>query len=967
MMLGETISHYKILEKLGEGGMGVVYKARDTKLDREVAIKFLPPHLSSDPEAVKRFVHEAKTASALNHSAIGVIHEIDKTDDGQTFIAMAYYEGGTLRDRIDSGSLTADEAVAIASQIASGLSRAHEKGIVHRDIKPQNILLTRDGEAKIIDFGLAKLAGRTKLTRDGSTLGTAAYMSPEQARGEEVDHRSDIFSLGSILYEMLTGEPPFKGEHEAALLYGIVHEEPEAVSNQREDIPEILCAAVDRSLEKETGKRYQNASELKADLRSLMGINSTASSTIASSVRKPIGRRWMIAAGIILIAAVLAFTLRDKLDTGTVQAKELSLAVIDFRDIARPDDLSLPTGLTALIEVGLYESSPVRIISSDLIYDLRRRLFGSGRGLIEPDQVLEVARKSESSFFLTGQITSTGEEQYVTWRLVETTTGNNLAVHRADGISLNAIADRIIEGVLPILGQETDTDLPSTPPSVTSLTTESPEAYGHYVASILALDEGRKKDRVRELEQAVSLDTTFALAYFELARAYFSSSGFHEHKIARGYADRAWSLRARLGVKDRMRLEAYIASLEYRFTDAKATYEEMLERWPDDLEVLFDLQDLLFFRWYFAEALQVVEHGLKLFPDDPRLYYRHCDYLRNMGRMQEGLECNLELAQQDSLNPDNWDNVGLAYITAGLPDSAEVAFHRALSIDPGFLYSQKGLAWCDAVRGNLPEAIQKIEIIMERTDLLPQQRRNLMTANALYPSLSMLLFEAGRYEEALSIFEDAREYGEPPVNLSFNGSRMLLQMGRAEDVLRGARSGSAYSGGRARFYKLRYEALGLAALDSLDAARQVVRLIYDSENEWGGQAEFIARKVSVEIALAEGNPERALEILSEIKRNGVPVGHTGGLFVIEYQEALARAYWMAGRLDDAAKEFGNLLRIYGFHATAHYELGQVYEEMNRPEDAKRHYERFLEMWKNADEGLPQLEDARARLAKLKGV
>jgi serine/threonine protein kinase len=390
-MIGNTISHYNILEKLGEGGMGVVYRAHDTKLDREVAIKFLPPHLSADPEAVKRFVHEAKTASALNHSAIGVIHEIDEIEDGQTFIVMAYYEGGTLRERLDSGSLTTDEAVVIASQVASGLSRAHEKGIVHRDIKPQNILLTRDGEAKIIDFGLAKLAGRTKLTRDGSTLGTAAYMSPEQARGEEVDHRSDIFSLGTILYEMLTGEPPFKGEHEAAMLYGIVHEEPKAISERCEDIPEKLCAVVDRTLEKESEKRYQNASELKNDLRSLMGINSTASSNIDSRMKKPSGRRWMIAAGIVIIAAVLAFTLRDRFGTGTVQAKELSLAVIDFRDIASPDDLSLSTGLTALIEVGLYESSPMRIISSDLIYDLRRRLFGSGRGLIESDQVLEVA------------------------------------------------------------------------------------------------------------------------------------------------------------------------------------------------------------------------------------------------------------------------------------------------------------------------------------------------------------------------------------------------------------------------------------------------------------------------------------------------------------------------------------------------------------------------------------------------
>jgi serine/threonine-protein kinase len=210
-MIGETISHYKILEKLGEGGMGVVYKALDLTLDRSVAIKFLPPHLSGDEEARKRFIHEAKAASALNHPNIGVVYEIGRTDDDQTFMVMACYEGESLRERIDRGGMSGEETLDIVAQIASGLAKAHGRGIVHRDIKPSNVLLTEDGHAVIIDFGLAKLAGRTKLTVAGSTLGTAAYMSPEQARGEEVDHRSDIFSLGVMLYEMLTGRGAARG------------------------------------------------------------------------------------------------------------------------------------------------------------------------------------------------------------------------------------------------------------------------------------------------------------------------------------------------------------------------------------------------------------------------------------------------------------------------------------------------------------------------------------------------------------------------------------------------------------------------------------------------------------------------------------------------------------------------------------------------------------------------------------
>jgi Tol biopolymer transport system component/predicted Ser/Thr protein kinase len=266
-MIGQTISHYRILEELGAGGMGVVYKATDTRLDREVAIKFLPPQLKSNEEAKKRFIHEAKAASALNHSNIAVIHEIDETPDGQMFIVMAYYEGKTLKDKVEEGPLPVDEAIGIVSQIASGLAKAHEKDILHRDIKPANILLTEDGEAKLADFGLAKLRGQTRLTKTGTTVGTVSYMSPEQARGDEIDHQSDVFSLGVVLYELLTGEVPFKGDHEAAVLYGIMHTDPKPLSECRDDLPDGLQQVLDTALAKDTEARYQSMEDLLTGLR----------------------------------------------------------------------------------------------------------------------------------------------------------------------------------------------------------------------------------------------------------------------------------------------------------------------------------------------------------------------------------------------------------------------------------------------------------------------------------------------------------------------------------------------------------------------------------------------------------------------------------------------------------------------------------------------------------------------------
>ena len=270
-MIGKVVSHYKILEHLGGGGMGVVYKAQDLKLDRPVALKFLPPDLTRDPDAKQRFIHEAKAASALDHQNICNVHDIGETDDGQLFIVMAYYEGETLKTKIERGPLKTEEAIDIALQIASGLKKAHEQGIVHRDIKPANIMLTADGVAKIVDFGLAKLSGGTMLTRIGSTLGTAAYMSPEQARGDAVDQRTDIWSLGVVLYEMITGRRPFNSEFEQGLIYLILNAVPEPLQEAHQEPKANLQEILDRALAKQVADRYQTMEEFEEDLQTIAG------------------------------------------------------------------------------------------------------------------------------------------------------------------------------------------------------------------------------------------------------------------------------------------------------------------------------------------------------------------------------------------------------------------------------------------------------------------------------------------------------------------------------------------------------------------------------------------------------------------------------------------------------------------------------------------------------------------------
>jgi len=313
-VIGKTVSHYKIISKLGEGGMGVVYKAEDTRLDRSVALKFLPSSLAAQEAAKQRFIHEAKAASSLEHPNICAVHDIAETDDGQMFIAMPHYQGQTLQERIAEGPMDIGEAIDIVLQLASGLGKAHEQGIVHRDIKPGNIFVTRDGHVKILDFGLAKLATQTRLTKSGTTVGTVAYMSPEQASGDDVDVRSDIFSLGAVLYEMLTGVLPFRGDHEAAVLYGIMNSDPNPLSKYRPDIPEAVQVVMERVLQKDPGDRYQTALEFsdaleRAELE-LGGSSRRRKRSAARATGKRRGIHWRIvlavgAGAAIVVAAVL--------------------------------------------------------------------------------------------------------------------------------------------------------------------------------------------------------------------------------------------------------------------------------------------------------------------------------------------------------------------------------------------------------------------------------------------------------------------------------------------------------------------------------------------------------------------------------------------------------------------------------------------------------------------------------------
>jgi serine/threonine protein kinase/Tfp pilus assembly protein PilF len=475
-MIGKTISHYKILEKLGEGGMGVVYKAQDTKLDRIVALKFLPKHLLCDSEAKSRFENEAKAASALNHPNISTIYEIDEVE-GECFICMEYVEGKSIKELIKRKTLSLGEILKIAIQIAEGLNVAHKKGVVHRDIKSDNIMLIDEGLVKIMDFGLAKLKGVSKLTKTGTTLGTIQYMSPEQARGIEVDQRSDIFSFGVVLYEIITGQLPFRGEHEAAIIYSIINETPEPLARFKANVPKGLQRIVDKAMEKNREERYQHVDDMLADVRKLK--RALESEAEQPSTKKP----------------------------------QPSIAVLPFVNLSADKEQEyFCDGMAEEIINALTQVEGLRVVARTSAFSFRGKEI----------DIRETGRKLNVETLLEGSVRKAGNRVRITAQLINVSDGYHLWSQRfdrdladvfaiQDDISL-AIVDKL---KVKLLGEEKE--------KILKRYTQNLEAYDLYLKGRYHWNR-RTPEALRKamvlFEQVIQKDPNYTLAYAGLADCY---------------------------------------------------------------------------------------------------------------------------------------------------------------------------------------------------------------------------------------------------------------------------------------------------------------------------------------------------------------------------------------------------------------------------------------------------------------
>ncbi len=988
---------YKIVTELGRGGMGKVYRAIDQKIDEEIAIKLIKPEIAADKQTIERFGNELKMARKIAHRNVCKMYYLGE-EKGAHYITMEYVPGEDLKSMIRmSGQLSTGMAIKVAKQVCEGLTEAHRLGVVHRDLKPNNIMIDKSGEARIMDFGIARLLKAKGITRAGIMIGTPEYMSPEQVEGKGVDQRSDVYSLGVILYEMVTGQVPFEGD--TPFTIGMKHksEIPQAPKNLNAQILDDLNSLILKCLQKEKDQRYQSAGEVRLELEKIEQGLPTTERVVAK--KKPTTAReitvkfsldkhfkWGLIFASIVLVGVIIWQLMPKKTPLLAPKIENSVAIITFENQTGDNAYDyLMKAIPNLLITNLEQTGDFYVATWERMRDILSQMGQRDVDVIDNDLGFEICRREGIESIVVGFFVKAGDTFVTDVKVMDVETKKLIKSANTRGIG----EDSILQTQIDELGREISLGLgiarqkiEASQRPTTDLTTSSMEAYRYLLQGKEEVDNLYAIGAQQSLEKAVELDPQFALAHLYLSDTYYElgnrAAGIESIKNAKAFSENATE-------KERLYIEAQYASRIERDSDKRfRILKELIDKYPKEKDAHYELGMYYYGGGAFKEANREFQRALSLDPNMGAalnmLGYTYSD-LGDNERAIQAFERYARVMPEDA-NP--LDSMAEQYFMMGDLDKAIEKFNAALEIQPDFGCEIR-LAYVYALKQDYSETMRLIEGFVSWAGT-----PGIKAETYLWMSLYDIIL--GRIERAFEDLDKVDEWADRAGNelrhasAEFTRGWMYYELGdfeKGEVYLQRAFDILFRINPKSQSLRFNYHfSLGLiktrqGKLEESKSRLENIKSILSQLEAPGEKMEGKLRHdwLHSEILIAEGSPDQAIEIYKNIVYPPFPsmrIDALGPYNLPTVRDTLARAYHASGQLDEAIAEYEQRSNFNPqshdrrlIHPRYRYMLAKLYEEKGETAKAIENYEKFLELWKDADPGLPELQDAEKRLNTLR--